>query len=92
MSERRKVRGLRFYLEYEYDSQIKDMLEDLLMQYTTSDEILSKAISLLHEQHFGSISKRTPPPRYSETLPTANDDASKKLDLFVLISIILDMY
>ena len=81
MSEHRRVRGLRFYLEYEYDSLTKDMLEDLLTQYTTSDEILSKAIALLHEQHFGSITKKTPPPRYSETLSTTNDDASQKLDL-----------
>ncbi|NHJ05441.1 MAG: hypothetical protein EAX90_11490 [Candidatus Heimdallarchaeota archaeon] len=75
-----KVRGPRFYLEYEYDSFTKDMLEDLLRLYSDSDDILTKAIGLLHENHFGSMIKRSPPPKYSETLSTADDTANRKLD------------
>lgn len=76
----RKIRDLRFYLEYEYDSYTKDMIEDLLEVFSSSDEILSKAIEKLHEEHFGSISKRTHGTRYSDKVKTAGKESSEKLD------------
>ncbi|NHJ87717.1 MAG: hypothetical protein FK734_19805 [Asgard group archaeon] len=79
MSERR-IRGLTFYLEYVYDSETKDMIEDLLTLYSSSDEIINHAISILHEKHFGSISKKTPPPTYSKTFSGVDEKASKTLE------------
>jgi len=76
----RRIRGPTFHFEYEYDSETKDKLEDLLTLYSTPEEILTNAIALLHEQHFGSISKRTPPPVYSRTFSASDDTTSEKLD------------
>ena len=79
MNERR-VRDLKFYLEYEYSSTTKDQIEDLLTVYPSVDETLSKAIALLHEKHFGSLTTKNPPATYSKTFSATNDVASKKLD------------
>ena len=82
----RKIRGPRFYLEYEYESDTKDQIEDLLTEYSSAEEVITNAISVLHEQHFGSISKRSLPPKYSETLTTTDTTTSKRLDeLYVFI-------
>jgi len=79
LSERR-IRGLTFYLEYVYDSETKDMIEDLLTLYSNSDEIINHAIASLHEKHFGSISKKTPPPTYSKTFSGVDERANKTVD------------
>lgn len=76
----RRIRELRFYFEYEYNAETKDQIEDLLTLYPSADDIVTKAIATLHEQHFGSISKRTPPPSYSQTFSANSDIATKKLD------------
>ncbi|MFW9923413.1 MAG: hypothetical protein ACFFDW_09040 [Candidatus Thorarchaeota archaeon] len=76
----RKVRDLRHYHEYEYDSETKDMIEDLLTKYPNVDEIISKAIEALHELHFGSA-KTGKPPKYSETLATKDEVTSSRLDI-----------
>ena len=77
---RKRVRDPRFYIEYEYDAETKDKIEDLLTLYPTPKEILTEAIAKLHEHHFGSITKRTLPPAYSRTFSTTDDIADKKLD------------
>lgn len=76
----RRVRELRFYFEYEYNAETKDHIEDLLTLYPSADDIVTRAIATLHEQHFGSISKKTPPPSYSQTFSANSDVANKKLD------------
>jgi len=76
----KRVRDPRFYIEYEYDAETKDKIEDLLTLYSTLEEILTKAIALLHEQHFGSITKRTLPPAFSRTFSATDAIADKKLD------------
>ncbi|MBN1328960.1 MAG: hypothetical protein JXA54_05760 [Candidatus Heimdallarchaeota archaeon] len=79
MSERR-IRELTFYLDYVYDSETKDMIEDLLTLYSDSNEIINHAISVLHERHFGSISKKTPSPTYSKTFSGVDEKASKTVE------------
>jgi len=76
----RKIRGPRFYLDYEYESDTKDQIEDLLTEYPSALEVITEAISVLHKQHFGSSSDRSPPPKYSETLATTDPNTSKRLD------------
>ncbi len=76
----RKIRGPRFYLDYEYESDTKDQIEDLLTEYPSALEVITEAISVLHKQHFGSSSDRSPPPKYSETLTTTDPNTSKRLD------------
>ncbi|NHJ47787.1 MAG: hypothetical protein FK733_08365 [Asgard group archaeon] len=76
----RRVRDLRFYMEYEYSSETKDMIEDLLTKYPDADDILTKAIAALHEKHFGAISTKTPPPTYSQTFSGNSDTADKRID------------
>ncbi len=80
MSSGKRIRGFRFYLDYEYGSETKDQIEDLLTMHSSTDEILTKAISVLHEQNFGSISKKSPPPSYSQTFTATDDTTSKRLD------------
>jgi hypothetical protein len=75
----RRVRELRFYFEYEYNAETKDQIEDLLTLYSSADDIVTRAIATLHEQHFGSISKRTPP-TYKQTFSGNSEVANEKLD------------
>lgn len=76
----RKIRGPRFYLEYEYESDTKDQIEDLLAEYPSAEEVITNAISVLHKQYFGSPSDKSPPPKYSETLATTDPNTTKRLD------------
>lgn len=76
----RRVRGPRFHLEYEYSSETKDQMEDLLTKYPDSDEVITRAIEAFHEFHFGSSTKRTPPQAYSQTFTGESEAADKKLD------------
>ncbi len=76
----RRTRELRFYLEYEYDSETKDQIEDLLTRYSSAADILTKSIAALHEKHFGLISTKTPPQTYSETFSGSDDTATTKLN------------
>jgi len=76
----RRTRELKFYHEYEYNSDTKDQIEDLLTHYSSADDILSKAIAFLHEKHFGVISTKTPPQTYSETFSGLDDTANTKLN------------
>ena len=76
----RRTRELKFYLEYEYNSETKDQIEDLLTRYPSSSDILTKSIAALHEKHFGLISTKAPPPTYSETFSGSDDTATTKLN------------
>ena len=76
----RRTRELKFYLEYEYNSDTKDQIEDLLTRYSSADDILTKAIAALHEKHFGVISTKTPPQTYSKTFSGLDDTANTKLN------------
>ncbi|MBK5113836.1 MAG: hypothetical protein KGD59_01875 [Candidatus Heimdallarchaeota archaeon] len=76
----RRTRELKFYLEYEYNSDTKDQIEDLLTQYSSADDIVTKAIAALHEKHFGVISTKSPPPTYSKTFSGLDDTANTKLN------------
>ncbi len=76
----RKIRGPRFNLDYIYESDTKDEIEDLLTKYSSVEEVITNAISALHEQYFGSASTKSPPPKYSETLSTTDPNTSKRLD------------
>lgn len=76
----RKTRGPRFNLDYVYDSDTKDQIEDLLTKYPSVEEAIADAISVLHGQHFGISNTKSAPPKYSETLTTTDPNTSKRLD------------
>lgn len=76
----RRTRELKFYLEYEYNSETKDQIEDLLTRYSSDADILTKAVAALHEKHFGLISTKTPPQKYSETFSGLDETANTKLN------------
>ena len=76
----KRIRGPLFHKEYEYSSDIKDQIEDLLTRYTNIDEVISRAIEALHETHFGSSKTKTLPPTYSQTFTGKDDTAVEKVN------------
>jgi len=79
LSEKR-TRGFTFHLEYEYNADTKDLIEDLHELYLNSDEIISEAVKELHERHFGSSSTGTPPPAYQQAFSGVDETARKTID------------
>jgi transcriptional regulator with GAF, ATPase, and Fis domain len=76
-----RIRRAMMHFEFEIDQDTKDQIEDLLREYTDVNQLVAKAIEVLHAKHFGvPTTSKLPGESKSLAQKPLNEASSKKID------------